>query len=94
MWKTDDGFKTAFSSQVENITYHVASQNYGHPAYVEVRNRRGDLKRLDLGYYVKIEKAKQACERHYAAGCDLSRAEKLSSKGGLKGARVGALDRQ
>jgi hypothetical protein len=42
-----------------------------------VRNRRGDLKRLDLGYYVKIEQAKQACERHYAAGCDLSRAEKI-----------------
>ena len=28
-----------------------------------------------LGNYTKIEQAKQACERHYAAGCDLSRAE-------------------
>jgi hypothetical protein len=77
VWKADDAFNTAFSAQVANATYHVASQNYGHPAYVEVRNRRGDLKTLDRGYYVKIEQAKQACERHYAAGCKLSRAEKI-----------------
>ena len=38
---------------------------------------RGGWERLDLGYYVKIEQAKQACERHYAAGCDLSKAEKI-----------------
>ena len=31
-----------------------------------------------LGNYHKIEQAKQACERHYAAGCDLRRAEKIS----------------
>ena len=39
---------------------------------------RGSLKRLDLGFYVKMEQAKQACERHYAAGCDLSRAERIT----------------
>jgi len=33
---------------------------------------------LDLGNYHKIEQAKQACERHYAAGCHLGRAEKTS----------------
>jgi hypothetical protein len=38
--------------------------------------RRGGLKRLDLGFYVKIEQAQQACERHYGAGCDLSKAKK------------------
>ena len=38
--------------------------------------RRG-LKRLDLGTYVKLEQAKQACERHYRAGCDLSTAERI-----------------
>jgi hypothetical protein len=32
----------------------------------------------DLGNYHKLEQAKHACERHYAAGCDLGRAEKIS----------------
>jgi hypothetical protein len=36
----------------------------------------GDLKPLDLGNYLKIEQAQRACERHYVAGCDLSKAEK------------------
>ena len=49
-----------------------------HPAYLGVRDPRGGLKRLDLGNYHKIEQAKQACERHYAAGCELGRAEKIS----------------
>jgi hypothetical protein len=57
VWKTDDGFKTAFSSQVENITYHVASRKYGHLAYVEVREPLGDIKRVIVGNYVKIEQA-------------------------------------
>ena len=77
MWKADNVFNTAFSAQVANVTYHVASRDYGYPAYLEVHGPRGGLKRLDLGYYAKIEQAKQACERHYAAGCDLSRAEKI-----------------
>ena len=45
---------------------------------VEARDPRGGLKRLDLGYYAKMEQAKHACERHYAAGCDLRRAEKIT----------------
>jgi hypothetical protein len=78
VWKADNVFNTAFSAQVANVTYHVASRDYGYPAYLEVHGPRGGLKRLDLGYYAKIEQAKQACERHYAAGCDLSRAEKIT----------------
>ena len=78
VWKADDAFNTGFSAQVANATYHVASRDYGYPAYVEVRDRRGDLRRLDLGNYVKLEQAQRACERHYAAGCDLGRAEKIS----------------
>jgi hypothetical protein len=31
----------------------------------------------DLGTYVKLEQAKHACERHYRAGCDLSKAERI-----------------
>jgi hypothetical protein len=78
VWKADDVFQTAFRAQVANVTYHVASGAYGHPAYLEVHGPRGGLKRLDLGFYLKIGQAKQACERHYAAGCDLSKAKKIA----------------
>ena len=74
-WKA---LNSAFNAQLGKVTYFVASREYGHPAYVEVRGPRGGLKRLDLGNYIKIEQAKQACEQHYAAGCDLSKAEKIS----------------
>ena len=74
LWKADDAFNNAFSAQVANITYHIASRKYGYPAYVEVRDPLGVLKRLDLGNYVTIGQAQRACERHYAAGCDLSKA--------------------
>jgi hypothetical protein len=40
--------------------------------------QRGGLKRLDLGLYVKVEQARRACERHYATGCDLSKAKKIT----------------
>ena len=78
MWKAEPGstLDSAFSAQLGNVIYHVVSRTYGHPSYLEVRGPRGSLKRLDLGFYVKMEQAKQACERHYAAGCDLSKAEK------------------
>ena len=62
-WKADLGsaLNSAFNAQLGKVTYYVISRDYGHPAY--------------LGNYNKIEQAKQACERHYAAGCDLSRAQ-------------------
>jgi hypothetical protein len=78
VWKADDAFQTAFRAQVANVTYHVASGAYGHPAYLEVHGPRGGLNRLDLGFYTSIEQAKPACERHYAAGCDLSKAKKIT----------------
>ena len=78
VWTADNAFNHAFSAQVANVTYHVATQDYGYPAHVEARDPGGGLKRLDLGNYAKIEQAKWACERHYGAGCDLSRAEKIT----------------
>ena len=75
-WKAELG--SAFNAQLGNVTYHVASRDYGCPAYVEAHVPHGGLKRLDLGFYVKIDQAKQACERHYAVGCELGRAEKIS----------------
>jgi hypothetical protein len=79
-WKAELGsaFNTAYNAQLGNVTYYVTSRDYGHPAYLEVRDPRGGLKRLDLGNYHKIEQAKRACERHYAAGCDLGRAQTIS----------------
>ena len=79
VWKVESGgaLNSAFSAHLGNMTYYAVTRAYGHPAYLEVHGPRGSLKRLDLGYYVKIEQAKQACERHYAAGCDLSNAEKI-----------------
>ena len=78
-WKAEIGSapNSAFNAQLGNVTYHVASRDYGCPAYVEAHVPHGGLKRLDLGFYVKIDQAKQACERHYAAGCNLSGAEKI-----------------
>ena len=78
VWTANNAFNHAFSAQVANVTYHAATQDYGYPAHVEARDPRGGLKRLDLGYYTKMEQAKHACERHYAAGCDLRRAEKIT----------------
>jgi hypothetical protein len=80
VWKAELGTApdSAFRAQLGNlITYHVVTRTYGYPAYVELRGRRGDLKRLDLGFYVKMDQAKRACERHRAAGCDLSEAERV-----------------
>jgi hypothetical protein len=82
VWKAELGSGTpdsAFSAQLGNlITYYIVTRTYVHPAYVELRGARGDLKRLNLGYYVKIEQAKEACERHCANGCDLSKAKKIN----------------
>jgi len=80
VWKAEPGsaLDSAFSAQLGNlITYHVVTRTYGYPAYVEIRGRHGGLRRLDLGFYVKIEQAMQACERHYGAGCDLSKAKRI-----------------
>ena len=80
VWKAEPGTApdSAFSAQIGTlITYHVVTRTYGYPAYVEIRGQRGGLRRLDLGFYVKMEQAKQACERHYAAGCDVSKAERI-----------------
>ena len=80
VWKAELGTApdSAFSAQLGNlITYHIVTRTYGYPAYVEIRGRRDRLSRLDLGFYVKMEQAKRACERHYAAGCDLSKAERV-----------------
>jgi hypothetical protein len=75
-WKAelDSAPNSAFSARLGN---YAVTGTGGHPAYVELHGRRGGLKRLDLGNYIDIEKAKAACEQHYAAGCDLSKAKKI-----------------
>jgi len=78
VWAADNVTNTAFSAQVANVTYHVGFGVYGYLAALEVHGPRGGLKRLDLGLYAKAEQAQQACERHYDAGCDLSKAKKIT----------------
>jgi hypothetical protein len=76
--KAERGSAPTFKAQLGKvITYSAVTRTYGHPAYVELRGPRGGLKRLDLGYYLKIEQAKEACEQHCVAGCDLSKAKKI-----------------
>ena len=89
-WRAEPGTApdSAFNAQLGDVTYHVGTRTYGYPAYVEVRSRRSSLQRLDLGFYVKMERAKQACERHYKAGCDLSKAERIIRKEPRSSARV------
>ena len=79
VWKAELGGApdSAFSAQLGDVTYHAVTRSYGHPAFVEARGMRGGLKRLILGNYVKLEQAKQACERHNRGGCDLSNAERI-----------------
>ena len=79
VWKAELGGApdSAFSAQLGDVTYYAVTRSYGHPAFVEARGMRGGLKRLILGNYVKLEQAKQACERHYRGGCDLSNAERI-----------------
>jgi hypothetical protein len=69
---------SAFRAQLGNlITYHVVTRTYGYPAYVEIRGQRGGLRRLDLGLYVTMVQAQQACKQHYEAGCDVSKAKRI-----------------
>ena len=80
VWKAEPGtaLDSAFSAQFGNlITYNVVTRTYGYPAYVEIRDRRGGLKRLDLGLYVTMVQAQQACKRHYEDGCDVSKAKRI-----------------
>ena len=80
VWKAEPGtaLDSAFGAQIGTlITYHVVTRTYGYPACVEIRGQRGGLRRLDLGFYVTMEHAEQACERHYEDGCDLSKAERI-----------------
>src|SRR3982074_2048329 len=79
VWKAELGGApdSAFSVQLGSVTYYAVTRSYGHPAYIEVRGARRGLKRLDLGTYVKLEQANQACGRHSRAGCNLSNAERI-----------------
>ena len=96
VWKAEPSSApdSAFNAQLGDVTYHVATRTYGYPASVEVRGPRSSLKRLDLGLYVTMVQAKQACERHYKAGCDLSKAEKVIRQEPRRVRGAASLDRR
>ena len=72
VWTANNAFNHAFSAQVANVTYHVATQDYGYPAHVEARDPRSGLKRL----YLRQNGTGQACLRAALRG------RLRSSKGG------------
>ena len=81
VWKAepDTTLDSAFSAQLGSlITYHVVTRTYGYPAYVEIRGQRGGLRRLDLGLYVTMVQAQQACKQQYEDGSDESKATRIS----------------
>ena len=49
VWTANNAFNHAFSAQVANVTYHVATQEYGYPAHAEARDPRGGLNGLTSG---------------------------------------------
>ena len=64
------------------VTYHTDT-SVGHVgrggragAYLIAFDRQGQRRRLDFGHFRSHEQAKQACEQHYAKGCDLKDAER------------------
>jgi hypothetical protein len=58
VWTADDALNHTFSAQVANITYHVATQDYGYPAHVEARGPRGGLKKTVRAHRHDLQGAK------------------------------------
>ena len=77
-WSDDAYCPTA---QAENVTYTITIEWPGghgcNGVFLIVRGSRGGKRRLNLGNYKTVDQAKQACERHLAAGCDVREARRL-----------------
>jgi hypothetical protein len=75
----------ALRAQIGNVTYRVdPTPRYSkdelqcYAARLTVIGSRGGKRQLNLGGFFKtIEEAQRKCEQHYAAGCDVSEAERL-----------------
>jgi len=68
-WRADHGA----------ITYYVwpVLGGFGFGTRLIVRGPRGGKRQMNLGHFKMLAKAKEACERHVAAGCDVSEATRL-----------------
>jgi len=79
VWEDVTGLKGQ-KAQVGNLTYFVDDASRSGPlggfaAILIVRGWGGGARALDLGNFTTFATAKQACERHYADGCDVSAAK-------------------
>lgn len=77
----EKGLGDDFKAQVGNVTYHInctLGVHGGAGAFLFVVGARGGKRRLSLGHYKTAERAKQACEQHYANGCNVKGAERWS----------------
>jgi hypothetical protein len=73
--------------QIANVTYRVDIGDHGYggnAAWLMVRDPRGGKRRLDLGNYRTVERAKQVCEQHYANGCDVGKARAMTVRPRLR----------
>jgi hypothetical protein len=78
-WKRPEfGYDEDREAMIGSVTYRAERvMGYGgYAATVRVHGPRGGRRRLALGHCKTIADAKCKCEQHYAAGCDLSRAER------------------
>jgi hypothetical protein len=83
-WETVTGPKGE-KARLGNVTYFVdvvtRSALGGFAALVIVRGWGGRARLFKLGDFTTLENAKEACERHYADGCDVSVAKPYVIKG-------------
>jgi hypothetical protein len=83
-WETVTGPKGE-KAQLGNVTYFVddvtRSALGGFAALLIVRGWGGRARLFKLGDFTTLANAKEACERHYADGCDVSAAKPYVVKG-------------
>ena len=83
-WETVTGPKGQ-KAQLRNVMYFVddvtRSALGGFAALVIVRGWGGHARLFKLGDFTTLANAKEACERHYADGCDVSAAKPYVIKG-------------
>jgi hypothetical protein len=84
MWETVTGLKGQ-KAQAGNVSYFVDNVVRpgldGFAAALVVRGWGGGARGLNLGKFNTLEQAKQACERHYADGCDVTAAKPFVIRG-------------
>jgi hypothetical protein len=67
-----------FPAGVGNVAYHVYRIGDWNRCCAIVTGPGGGKRKVSLGCYTTMEKAKLACEQHWADGCDLGKARSIA----------------